>query len=142
MRGSKAQIRIFEENKVARRLLVRSIVLYNVCTGIIYLINKEFSVWRYLFRSVPEACAVYYLYRISTPVVVSEGSTRTLVSPGVSLNSKGHVSIAFDLLFVSMLVKILSIYSSKFWLMYFFVMLSCGYEFFYKPFATLKKSAK
>lgn len=142
MRGSKAQIRIFEENKVTRKLLVRSVVLYNICAGIIYLINKETNVVVYVLRSVPELAAVYYLYRISTPVVSLEGGASTLVTAGVSLNSRGHVSVAFDLLFVSMLAKLLFLYSGKSWLLYSLVLVSCGYEFVYRPFATLKKNKK
>ncbi|KAG5859148.1 srp-independent targeting protein [Encephalitozoon hellem] len=142
MRGSKAQIRVFEENRVTRRLLLRSMVLYNVCTLVVYFINKERSMLVYLARSVPEALAVYYLYRISTPVIALNGGTKTLVSPGAALNGKGHVSVAFDFLFISMLVKLMLLYSGKSWLLYLFFVISCCYEFLYKPLTALKKSTK
>lgn len=142
MRGSKAQIRIFEENRITRRLLVRSMILYNVCAVIIYLINKEISLFKYLVRSVPEVSAVYYLFKISAPVITFDGKVKTLVSPGTSLNSKGHVSIVFDFLFVSMLIKLLCLYSDRSWFLYAFVIFSTGYEFVYKPFMAFRKNGK
>lgn len=142
MRGSKAQIRIFEENKISRKLLLRSIILYNICALIIYLVNREFNILIYLLRSVPEASGVYYLYKISTPVISSDGKTTTLVNPGTQLSGKGHVTIVFDFLFVSMLVKLLLLFSSKFWLMYILVIVSCCYEFVYKPFVALRSRRK
>ncbi|UYI27223.1 SRP-independent targeting protein 2 [Encephalitozoon cuniculi] len=142
MRGSKAQIRIFEENKITRRLLLRSIILYNVCTLVVYMVNKERSILVYLVRSIPEALAAYYLYRVSTPTIVSDGKATTLANPGTPLSGKGHVSVVFDFLFISMLVKLLLLYSSRSWLLYLFFVASCCYEFLYKPFAVLKTNTK
>lgn len=142
MRGSKSQIRVFEKNKTTRKLILRSIALYNICALAVYLMNKEKNILVYLVRSIPEALAVYYLYRISTPVISHDGKTTTLVSPGTSLNGKGHVSVAFDFLFISMVVKLLLLYSSKSWLLYVFFVISCCYEFLYKPFAALKTNTK
>ncbi|AFN83311.1 hypothetical protein EROM_070600 [Encephalitozoon romaleae SJ-2008] len=142
MRGSKAQMRVFEENRVTRRLLLRSMILYNVCTLAMYLVNKERSISTYLVRSIPEALAIYYLYRISAPTITSEGNTTTLVNPGAALSGKGHVSVAFDLLFISMLVKLLLLYSRKSWLLYLFFVISCCYELLYKPFSALKPKIK
>lgn len=142
MRGRKAQIRILEENRVTRRLLLRSMILYNVCTLAMYLVNKERSISMYLIRSIPEALGIYYLYRISAPTITSDGNTTTLVSPGASLSGKGHVTVAFDFLFISMLVKFLLLYSRKSWLLYLFFVISCCYEFLYKPFTALKIKIK
>lgn len=142
MRGSKAQIRVLEENRVTRKLVLRSMVLYNVCAAVIYLVNKERSIVLYLLRSIPEALAVYYLYRISTPKISSDGKTTTLVDAGAALSGKGHVSVAFDLLFISMVVKLLLLYSGRAWMLYIFFAASCCYELAYKPFAALKTSTK
>ncbi|KAH9411154.1 putative SRP-independent targeting protein 2 [Ordospora pajunii] len=138
MRGSKAQIRIFEENAITRKLLLRSVGLYNVCMVIMYLLKGEMRPVLYLLRSIPEGAAIYYLYRISTPGICSEGKTQTLVSSGEALSSKGHVSVAFDFLFVSMLVKFLLLYTNKAWGLYTITVVSCCYEFVYKPFKTLR----
>ena len=138
MRGSKAHIRILEENAITRKLLFRSVALYNVCMIVMYLLKGEIRPVMYLLRSVPEGAAIYYLYRISTPVICSEGKTQTLVSSGTALSGKGHVSVAFDFLFVSMLVKFLLLYTNKALGLYAITLVSCCYEFVYKPFKTLK----
>jgi hypothetical protein len=140
MRGSKLKLQVYEENKATRRLLYQSMALYNVCAATIYYLNGKATIVSFILRSVPEAIALYFLVSLSRPVVTTEDSVMTLVDPGRPLSGKGVVAVAFDFLFMSMVVKLLTLYSARFWLLFFLVALSAGYELLYKPLSSIKRN--
>lgn len=136
MRGSEQLKNILKSNNAIKSSLCKSIALYSLCSLAIYL-YRGIPITRLCLFSIPEIVALALLYRMSQPVFVDENGSAKLVAV-TSLSGSGVISFLFDVLFWSMLGKILVAFSWKWAVLYLGILVSFLSEFIYKPYKKLK----
>lgn len=96
--------------------------------SLLLCLAKSASCIRLLLKTTPEALSIFFLYKISQPEYTTDNSRR-LENGGMSLDSGGIVSICFDFLYLSWIIKVLSVWTSWAYMLYLVMILSTLYEF-------------
>lgn len=142
MRGSESNKATYNSNQQLKKSLLISYLIFNILMGVIYIYNGNFNYMLFIYTTLPEVLSLFFIWKISKPVIKKENNIETLVSPGVALSSKGLPSMLFDVLFVSMVTKIGVLWTYKLFTLYAFIPIILGYELLYKPYCQLRDMAK
>ncbi|KAI5189994.1 hypothetical protein NECID01_0789 [Nematocida sp. AWRm77] len=108
--------------------------------GLCFLLKKRFVTFLGLATLILE-CGVFALLRtISTPTVIKTQKQMEIKYEGADLSSRGVASILQDVLYISLLVKVSSLFFRYAWTLFFLVPVSAYYEIFLKKRSPPKKT--
>ncbi|KCZ80309.1 hypothetical protein H312_02277 [Anncaliia algerae PRA339] len=122
MAGSSSKKTIQSNKKTMISLLIGETIFL-----LIYLllsVIKNTNVFTYI-KIIPELLVILFLYNMSRP----KYRDNRCIDSGVNLNSRGVIAIMFDFVYISWVVKILTLYTSLGYLLYFIMIFGIFYEF-------------
>lgn len=123
---------IISNNKIIRNSLFY--VFGTTFIGLLLTIYKRQSLFFFFIRLIPDSIFLW-LYKIQVP---RNAEGVQLPNAGVDLCQRGVISVAFDFMYLTGIIKILSCFSMYFYIFYLIVPFSIFYEFFYKNRKLLK----
>lgn len=115
--------RINSYNARVIRTNLALILVANLFPLLILVYTKKYE-HSYLFRTLPELLAFYFLYATSRP--------KNRISHGTDLKSRGVISLVFDFMYLSVMIRFLAFYSKLAYVLYLLVVVCGWYEFIHR----------
>ncbi|TBU00362.1 putative DUF788 domain-containing protein [Hamiltosporidium tvaerminnensis] len=124
MAGTSSKKILKRNNEIIKNLknletfvLIVSCILYRPLS-----INK---IMIFIFKSFPELFGIFFIYK-------SGYRKEKDKEYYVSLDSKGIISMLFDFVYISQITKILTYFYNSFYFLYFILIISIVYEFYFR----------
>lgn len=83
-----------------------------------------------IMKCLPEILGIALLVIISRPKYEEKDGFKRLKSGGYSLDNRGFISVIFDFVYLSWLIKIFSVFGKSAYFLYLILIFSVIYEFF------------
>lgn len=120
MAGSALKKTVLKNKKILRNFLIQESFFLAIYLLLVYLKNNKVT----LLNLLPELLVVYYIYKLSKPKYINN----KLIDSGVDLDSRGVVAILFDYVYISWVTKMVVLWSSLGYLLYFLFCFGVFYE--------------